>query len=219
MSSALQLRVLRPICRSLAWSGLALLAALLLLVPSSSEAFIIRLPSHSEKCFIETVNKGDKVVGNMRVIAGGSLDIDLKITDPSLAVVLDMGRRSDESFAFYARESGAYTVCLSNSMSVVSGKVVSFNVYAGSRLAERDAASSEHLTPLSLSVQQLAQGVREVKDANSYMKTRERVHHQTVQSTNSRIVWWRLFQISALIALAGAKTYYLVHLFDKRRSA
>jgi hypothetical protein len=133
--------------------------------------------------------------------------------------VFEQMRRSDETFAFYAREAGQYTVCLSNAMSVVSGKVVSFNIYAGRRLAERDAASSEHVNPLANSVAELAQIVREVRDTNSYMKTRERVHAATVASTALRVVVWRIVQICSLLGMAGFQLYYLTHLFDKRRSA
>lgn len=153
------------------------LLALLSLCSSPCAALLARVSSHSEQCFFEMATKGDKIVGNLRVVQGGSLDIDLRILDPSGKVVLERQRVMEESWQFYAQHSGQYTLCLSNLMSVVSGKVVNFNMYVGSTLQKKDAAKSEHFNPLEKSVMKLAQGVREVSDWTRHIKTRERVHH------------------------------------------
>lgn len=153
------------------------LLALLSLCSSPCAALLARVSSHSEQCFFEMATKGDKIVGNLRVVQGGSLDIDLRILDPSGKVVLERQRVLEESWQFYAQHSGQYTLCLSNLMSVVSGKVVNFNMYVGSALQKKDAAKSEHFNPLEKSVMKLAQGVREVSDWTRHIKTRERVHH------------------------------------------
>lgn len=213
MARSMTTRVSRALCVS----ALLLIALLLLLAPASVAAFVIRLPSHSDQCFIETAIRGDKIVGSMRVVAGGSLDIDLRITDPGGQIVLDLPRRSDESFAFYARDTGSYKVCFSNSMSVVSGKVVAFSIHSGKALHEKDAAGAEHVSPLANSIAQLTQGIEAIRDSTSYSKTRERVHAQTVNSTNSRVVWWRCIQIAAVVGVAAFKTYYLTHLFERKR--
>jgi hypothetical protein len=91
----------------------------------------------------------------------------LQITDPANRVVYEQARVKDDAFQFYAQSTGQFAVCLSNSMSVVSGKTVAFNMYAGKALAEQDAAGAEHFTPLEASVQQLKQGIREVKDRSA----------------------------------------------------
>lgn len=194
-------------------------ALLLVLGPRVSSGFLIRLPSHSEQCFLERANRGDKIAGNVRVVSGGSLDVDVKILDPSNRVVFEQARVKDDTFQFHAPQAGLYAVCFSNGMSVVTSKVVSFNIYVGSALQERDAASAESLSPLELSVQQLTQGMREVRDSNQYERSRERVHHQTANSTHMRVLVWRTIQICSLVAVAAAKVFYIRNLFEKKRGA
>lgn len=174
-----------------------LLVSLLSLWSSPCAALLARVSSHSEQCFFEMATKGDKVVGNLRVVQGGSLDIDLRILDPQGKVVLERPRVLEESWQFYAQHTGQYTLCLSNLMSVVSGKVVRFNLYVGSTLQKKDAAKSEHFNPLEKSVMKLAQGVREVSDWTRHIKTRERVHHNSQNNTHTETgaqqEWQRLY--------------------------
>jgi hypothetical protein len=96
----------------LVWSA-AVSMLLLLLSPLNTSAFLIKIPSHSEQCFMESATKvcsipdswiraaewhhhaqctneslfaalqGDKIAGNVRVISGGSLDIDVKVNEKS----------------------------------------------------------------------------------------------------------------------------------------
>lgn len=203
-------------------------------------------------------------VGNMRVVSGGALDVDLKvrhaarsralpgvrgqriadslhccvallsvravlgwqILDPRGKVVFEQSRRTEETFQFYAQDSGLHQFCFSNAMSVVSGKAVSFSIFVGARLHQKDAAKPQHLSGLESGITKLAQsqtqhndseagrcgervcewradpgccalcaGIREVRDWNSHMKSRERVHHATVESTATRVWAWRIVQI------------------------
>lgn len=125
-------------------------------------------------------------VGNMRVVSGGALDVDLKVSqcrphnrshmplhlssahssllcsllqilDPRNKVVFEQTRRTEETFQFYAQEPGLYAFCFSNLMSVVSGKAVSFNIFVGHTLNQKDAAKQQHFSVLETSVTQLAQ--------------------------------------------------------------
>jgi hypothetical protein len=63
----------------------------------------------------------------------------------------------------------------------------------------------------------LGQNIGEVHDWTSHMKSRERIHHLTVISTNFRLTLWRSIQIFSLLALAVAKIIYLRNLFESKR--
>lgn len=59
--------------------SLSVLLLLLPLILLPTDGLIVRIPSSSEHCFFEDANKGEKVVGNFRVLEGGARDIDLKV--------------------------------------------------------------------------------------------------------------------------------------------
>lgn len=168
----------------------------LLYVPLSTSGLILRVPSGSEHCFFEEASKSDKIVGNFRVLEGGGRDIDIKVSDPFGKTVFEMSQKELERFQFFAQHSGTYHVCFSNKFSVLTGKTVKFNLYVGATLQKKDAAKSKHFSPLETNVLKLAQGIRDVSDWTSHMKSRERVHHQTVESTNFRVLIWRIAQIA-----------------------
>jgi len=202
-------------------SSLLLLASFLLLQPLLSSALTLRLSPNSERCFYETVAaKGDKVVGTLNVWFGGNMEVDVKVLDPSKQVVYEQGKQREDTFTFFARQEGSYTICFSNTQSLplMSTKALSFDLFSGHALSERDAAGSEHVSPLARAVEQLSEGIRTVHDATVYSKARERVHHRTVENTNSAVVWWRCFQIAAVLGVAAAKTIYITRMFGQRRA-
>ena len=79
-------------------------------------------------------------------------------------------------------------------MSTVTGKTVSFHLYAGQRLAAIEAAKDMHVSPLQNSINQLSEGIQAVVDTTEYMKVRERVCHSTNISTGRRVIGWNMFK-------------------------
>jgi len=169
------------------------------------------------QCFFDYANKGEKVVGNVMVLHGGNLDIDIKVNDPFNQLLFESSRKSVESFQFHAQQNGQYWLCLSNQFSTLSSKTVVFHLYVGRKLAEKDAAREQHFSSLESTIALMRQGVAEIQTANTYIKGRERRHHATVDSTNRRVVVWRFIQILALLAMAAIKVAYLRGLFEKKR--
>jgi hypothetical protein len=115
--------------------ALALVTLLSLLTPT--DALIIRIPSGQEYCFFEEASKADKIVGNYKVLEGGELDIDLRITDPKGRMIFETTKKREESFQFFALQDGEYTLCLSNKFSMILGKTVVFNLHLGASLAKK----------------------------------------------------------------------------------
>lgn len=175
--------------RPAAGSWLLLLVAVVAFLsfcPTTTSGLVIRLPSGSEYCFFEEATKADKIVGNYRVLEGGELDIDLKITDPRGKTVFETIQKREESFQFFALADGDYTLCLSNKFSLVTGKTVVFNLHLGASLQKKDAAKASHFTPLESGVMKLGQNIREVADWTAHIKTRERIHHNSQTKGTTR---------------------------------
>ena len=56
--------------------------------------------------------------------------------------------------------------------------------------------------------------VAQVKDEQSYIIVRERVHRNTAESTNARIKWWSIFQLMVLIGQGFFQVWWLKRFFE-----
>jgi hypothetical protein len=79
-------------------------------------------------------------VSSFNVVAGGFLDIDVKVYGPDNKVVFEAEREKDGAFQFVANTNGEYRLCFGNTMSTVTGKTVSFHMFVGNALAKHHAA-------------------------------------------------------------------------------
>lgn len=63
-------------------------------------------------------------------------------------------------------------------------------------------------------VRRLSEALAQVKDEQSYIVVRERVHRNTAESTNSRVKWWSIFQLAVLIAEGIFQVWWLKRFFE-----
>lgn len=67
---------------------------------------------------------------------------------------------------------------------------------------------------LTGTVRSMSELVQQVKDEQSYIIVRERVHRNTAESTNSRIKWWSIFQLTFLVAQGFFQVWWLKRFFE-----
>lgn len=67
-----------------------------------------------------------------------------------------------------------------------------------------------------LSVRKLSEELAKVKDEQSYIVIRERVHRNTAESTNGRVKWWSMFQLGVLFAQGAFQVWWLKRFFEVR---
>ncbi len=192
--------------RAVAWILLATIAA----------GYIVEVRANGEECFLETVRRGDKVLGSFSVAAGGNLDIDLKIFDAKKRILFQSLGNTDDSFAFVADQDGRYTVCLSNSMSSLTSKTVSFKIFVGTSLVDHEIAKKEHLDPLENSVLVLGESLQTVVNEQQYLVTRDRLSRGTNESTNSRVLWWSILETAVLLAVGAWQVRTVRRYLDRR---
>jgi len=149
------------------------------------------------------------------VQSGGYLDVDLKVWGPDLKIVYELDRTKEGNFQFKALQAGSHKLCFINTMSLVSGKTISFNTYTGHSLLSLDAAKAEHLTPLEQAVISTSENLNNIHDTQVYLKFRDSRHSETVMSTNSRVVWWSLLELLGLVAISVFNIVFLRQLFEK----
>lgn len=63
-------------------------------------------------------------------------------------------------------------------------------------------------------VRRLSDALAQVKDEQSYIVLRERVHRNTAESTNARVKWWSLFQLAVVIGEGIFQVWWLKRFFE-----
>jgi hypothetical protein len=67
---------------------------------------------------------------------------------------------------------------------------------------------------LMRAVKQMSELVAQVKDEQSYIVVRERIHRNTAESTNARIKWWSIFQLLVLTGQGFFQVWWLKRFFE-----
>lgn len=68
-----------------------------------------------------------------------------------------------------------------------------------------------------VAVRSLSELLAQVKDEQSYIILRERVHRNTAESTNGRVKWWSVFQMGVLVAGGIFQVWWLKRFFEVGR--
>ena len=188
---------------------------LLLLAVCPCSALDVYVKPNDEECYFEELQRGEKMYVSFSVQSGGYLDIDLRVYGPDLRFVYEEERQKEGNFQFKAIASGSHKLCFGNTMSMVSGKTVSFNTYTGHSLLPLDAAKQSALSPLEQEVMQVSERVYAVHDVAVYLKYREVRHAQTLESTKSRVLWFSILELVSLIAVSAFNLLFLRQLFER----
>lgn len=100
----------------------------------SDQILTVEIGAGQEECYYQPLDVGDTIVVNYQVIDTGGvnarLDIDFRMIKPDGVPVIIEYRRSEESHSFAGGKlmTGDYKFCFDNKFSVLSSKVVYFDV-------------------------------------------------------------------------------------------
>ncbi|KAJ3385562.1 p24 complex component [Lobulomyces angularis] len=132
--------------------------------------------AHQQECFYEILKKNDRLDLSFQVAEGGHLDIDFWISSPDNKVLYSVYKESTNTFGFNADQVGKYEYCFSNKMSTFAHKTISFTVMGPDeriRFEEKQKNSDPNHEPLQREIFALGDGLRSIKDEQSYMVIRE----------------------------------------------
>ena len=171
-----------------------------------------------EECFVQNGKNGDSIGIIYQVSEGGALDIDLRVQSPSGRLVKDDQRKTEGNINFLLSEPGLYTICFSNYFSTITAKTVNFDV-----LLQVDTEPNIPY-PAQADVTNLDRLVQKVYDSSiviqkeiDYALIREKTHRSTSEHINATVVWWNIFEILILLAMAGWQIFYLRRFFEVKR--
>eukprot|EP01115_Flamella_aegyptia_P005658 TRINITY_DN2368_c1_g1_i1.p1 TRINITY_DN2368_c1_g1~~TRINITY_DN2368_c1_g1_i1.p1 ORF type:complete len:213 (-),score=37.67 TRINITY_DN2368_c1_g1_i1:169-807(-) len=192
---------------------------------NSIQSIYFDVGPHREECFYEMVEQGTDIGLTYQIIKGGKLDIDILITGPDGRIVYEGKKEKVGKYFFLAHAKGYFKFCFSNRMSQVTAKTVSMNLSIGKNGEKKQAKEEEKemddklfetFSPLQHSILQLADGLAGIKAEEQYQRLRERVHRNTTESTNSRVLYAALFETLILISLSLWQIYNLRKFFEVR---
>ena len=213
--------------------ALGFLLLVVVLSPSPVESFMsgvvsFRVLARSEECVYNDVKRGeDKVFVHYTVTEGGSLDIDMAITGPDGVEVFRAERTSENRILFRAHVPGVYVTCFSNKMSSVAVKTIAFvsQVSGDEEVKPGDTGAlskGRHrlkgVDAMEASLVRVLEGVREIRNEQAILATRERNNRDTVESTNTRVMWWSLGEIGLLVLMTMMQLMSLKSCFNTRRA-
>lgn len=66
-------------------------------------------------------------------------------------------------------------------------------------------------------IRELSGSLVGVKHEQEYMHIRDRIHRQINDNTNSKVVWWSIFEAAILVFMTVGQIYYLKRFFEVKR--
>eukprot|EP01083_Nonionella_stella_P011738 33326_1 len=186
------------------------------LLCQSSEGLIIRVQPSVTDCFFQDAPLATRIWGSFKVTGGGQLDINVQVNGPNKYLVYEEKEEKEGTFSFISSAAGRHEICFGNEMSSVTQKTVYFSLHIGNEMLVEGIAKKEHLTPLENALSFTSMSLQNIQDQQRYLKSRERRSRNTNESTNSRILWWSIFQAVVCICMAVLQIWYLKSFFEQK---
>jgi len=199
-----------------AWRLGFLLSTLVALCHAS--ALTTHIPPNARQCYYIEVDKaGEKIGFYFAVQSGGEFDINFEAKAPTGKNMLSGRRERQGDYVFTANDVGEYEFCFENDMSTLTDKLVDFDLTVESEprreVAIKAGQISEQTTALEESIFKLNDMLQRIRQTQRQFHTRERRGFSTVESTQSRIFWYAIFDSLAVIGMAAFQVYILQTFF------
>ncbi|KAM4617946.1 transmembrane emp24 domain-containing protein 10-like [Discoglossus pictus] len=199
---------------------------LLLLSPwvllPGAQAISFHLPAQSKKCLKEEIHKDVLVTGEYEVSEQQGLSTDLKVTDSVGHILYSKEEAKKGKFAFTTDDYDVYEVCFESK--TVSGnfrfpdQLVVLDVKHGVEAKNyEDLAKAEKLKPLEVELRRLEDLSDSIMKDFNYMKKREEEMRDTNESTSLRVLYFSVFSMFCLVALATWQVFYLRRFFKAKK--
>ena len=174
------------------------------------------------ECFYEHFEVGSQVEVQYQVLKGGELDINFLVENP-LEVYIVIDRRSDGWWPLEIKETGEYGICLDNTFSKLSSKLVFLSIVTQDLAKKRELDSevprnaTDHSAAVIEKLNNIDQRLSKIVSLQHYFQAREARHRLTLESNNSRVFWWSLLECVVMVAAWLAQVVVIRSLFRTQR--
>ena len=80
-----------------------------------------------------------------------------------------------------------------------------------------ELAKQEHMSAIELEIRKCSDKLKSIRSEHGYQVKREELFRDTSESTNSRVMWWTLFQTLILTVSAVYQIYHLKSFFKSKK--
>ncbi|KAG0052363.1 hypothetical protein BGZ83_002702 [Gryganskiella cystojenkinii] len=188
-------------------------------------ALTYNVAAHEKACFYAWASEPKKKLAfYFAVQSGGSFDIDVEVKGPGDKPLLNLEKERQGDYVFTANEIGEYSFCFSNDMSTFAEKAVDFeisieNEKRASQVLEKEKGKGPQAQADAMdeSLFRLTGELGRVDRMQKYQKTREARNFSTVISTESRIFWFSLTELTMIVVMAALQVYVIRTFFSGSR--
>ncbi|KAJ5070594.1 transmembrane emp24 domain-containing protein [Anaeramoeba ignava] len=195
-------------------SIILLIFVVILLQQTNCITFIV--PASQIQCFYEDIGVATKVSLDYQVISGGQSDINFQVLLPHGSIFYQEEKQKESKFTFSTNEAGLYSFCFDNTMSSVSIKKINFNLQLPYGIDNTDFVEDK-VTGLEKGVVELNERIQRIRSEQRYYKTREMIHRNTTESTNSRVLWFSFLELTLLATMTAIQILYIRKMFETKR--
>lgn len=182
----------------------------------AGSAFTFILGANEKSCFYVFTEKPKIPISfYFAVQSGGSFDVDYVITDSNGNKVMEDTKQRQGDFVFTADYTGEYEFCFSNTMSTFAEKIVDFEIkfendneqngdskFKANLPNQPSGKSSTYVENMRKTVDKIEDQLDGLYKALQYYKTRNNRNQATVQSTESRIYYFSIFEVLLMVGMA-----------------
>mmetsp|Transcript_10222 Transcript_10222/g.17177 ORF Transcript_10222/g.17177 Transcript_10222/m.17177 type:complete len:213 (-) Transcript_10222:87-725(-) len=200
------------------------------LLASLVSAVYIDLNEAGTWCFLEEVPKDTLILAKWKTTpsdkihpeSAAQIGIVLSITDPEQFSFFERTFALTSRFAFTSARGGEYRLCFGTNTTTWfgTGQALKFeiDITHGSEATDyEDLAKTEHLTEVEVSIRKLNDRVRLIRAEQDYQRRREHTFRDTSETTNARVLWWSVAQVSILVVTAAWQMRYLRGFFTAKK--
>ncbi|XP_064488882.1 transmembrane emp24 domain-containing protein bai-like [Ornithodoros turicata] len=200
---------------------LCALITLLALSLSTVDCLRFSLKPNSKRCLKEEVLKGVLVTGEYMLGDAPGHRTDIMVTDTNAHTLYSRENIDKGKFAFTTDAYDVFEVCFTSKFPSEQKGMdrevhlelkhgVEAKSYAG-------VAEAGKLKPLEVKLQQLEDLSEAVVKDFAYMRQREEEMRDTNESTNARVLYFSIFSMCCLLALATWQVLYLRRFFKAKK--
>eukprot|EP00013_Stygamoeba_regulata_P014147 CAMPEP_0177675896 /NCGR_PEP_ID=MMETSP0447-20121125/27465_1 /TAXON_ID=0 /ORGANISM="Stygamoeba regulata, Strain BSH-02190019" /LENGTH=215 /DNA_ID=CAMNT_0019184353 /DNA_START=56 /DNA_END=703 /DNA_ORIENTATION=- len=209
-----------------------LLAVCLLCTLAHVNGLHMKFSENDRKCFMEELPKDTLVVAKftaelidpetgLQFAQHQYTAVKAYVLDPNGNHFTSRSNEGDGKVAFTSSIGGEYKICFqADSSSWFSARemIFSLTIETGADAIDySEVAKLEDLNDLELKIRRLNDRVRAIRKEQSYQKYREMAARNTSESTNSRVMWWSVFETVALVGSSLWQLNYLKRFFRQKK--
>lgn len=185
-------------------------------------SYSVDLAAGTNFCTSIDAKVGSQLTGSFEVIVDGPKFVAVTLNGPPPSKVLHFESRYDKrqpdvpeevfsegSFAIDIELSGEYMMCLENN-DASQMKTVAYNLRI-------DDAKKRKYIGLEAELHELHEGLELLRDHQSYMNQRERVHQEALEIINQKVVFWTIFETVVVVGVAYWQLRYISTFFETKR--